>query len=242
MPTKIEWCDETLNPLGWGCYGPTGTAENPQPCSYCYAKRLADRRLRKCPQCQAFVPHWHPEELDKPLHWKRPRRVFLQSMGDMFGPWVTLDHFDEIIRATQKADQHTYYVLTKQAEHIACKLNGRSRQQREYNWYGNLWLGVSVTCDADLWRIDALREAWSGHKFVSFEPLYRMDEFPNLTDVEWVILGSQTAPVRETPFSDSATVIHAARQRGIPVFVKRNLKPNPWAYDDSKRPQEFPNE
>ena len=63
--TRIDWCDATINPWGWGCYGPGGTAEHPQRCSYCYAETLGKRHLRTCPDCRAFVPHWHEEELRK---------------------------------------------------------------------------------------------------------------------------------------------------------------------------------
>ena len=92
MSSKIEWLvgldnkhGETINPWGWGCYGPGGSAERPNLCCYCYAKILANRKLRKCSLCQQFVPHWHPEQLEKPLHWKKPRRIFVASMSDPFG-------------------------------------------------------------------------------------------------------------------------------------------------------------
>ena len=83
--TKIEWANATINPGGWGCFGPGGTEDNPQRCSYCYAYRLAKRRLRSCKLCNDFVPHYHDEEWTKPWGWSRPRRIFVQSMGDLWG-------------------------------------------------------------------------------------------------------------------------------------------------------------
>ena len=59
--TKVDWADATLNPLGWGCYGPEGTAENPKPCSYCFAHAMSKRNLNKCELCNDFLPHLHLE-------------------------------------------------------------------------------------------------------------------------------------------------------------------------------------
>ena len=230
MPSKIEWLrgqdgkpGETWNPFGWGCYGPTGTAENPRPCSYCYAKRLADRKLRKCPQCQAFIPHWHPEELEKPFHWRKPKRIFVASMSDPFGKWVQRKELEWVLLSMLDARHHTYYLLTKQPEQIATKLPNWEWA----NWpsfFPNLWIGVSVTCTADLPRIAMLRDAWPGHKFVSFEPLYSMDTVPDLADIEWVIIGAQTGPVRQPIGTAVVSVETAAALYRVPVFEKDNLE------------------
>ena len=69
--SRIDWCDASINPLGWGCWGPGGTSANPKRCHYCYAHRAAHgpwAAQRGCPDCQRFIPHWHPEAISL-LSW-----------------------------------------------------------------------------------------------------------------------------------------------------------------------------
>lgn len=239
MPSKIEWLrgpdnkpGETWNPLGWGCYGPTGTAENPQPCPYCFAKRMANRKLRKCALCQAFIPHWHPEVLERPLHWKQPRRIFVASMSDLFGDWISQDQFQAIMGVIGAANWHTFYLLTKQPQNIPAKIAttkayyDHSPDDSGFCFYRNLWIGVSVTCAADLPRIAMLRDAWPGHKFVSMEPLLNMAVFPDLGGMEWAIIGAMTgagAKKHQPKYADVLRIIDGADCRGIPVFLKDSL-------------------
>lgn len=162
--SKIEWCDETINPQGWGCYGPGGTPEKPQPCSYCYAKRMSrGPYVPKCEMCRQFLPHWHPEVLEKPLRWKKPRKIFWQSMGDLFHPFTPAVQIAEIIgRIVMHTPQHTHIFLSKNSSRYA-----------EFNpWPDNCWLGTTVTCqeDADA-RIPELLKAQAKVLFVSAEPL-----------------------------------------------------------------------
>lgn len=113
MSSKIEWCDETLNPVV-GCVGPDGTREHPQPCSYCYARRFAARGLRDCQQCKDFTPHLHLEQLDKLSLWKKPRVVFMGSMTDLFNPEnCSPNELRRIFSVCRKNPHHTYLWLTK---------------------------------------------------------------------------------------------------------------------------------
>lgn len=173
--SNIDWCDASIQPTGWGCYGPGGIASKPNRCSYCYAYRISQRKLRKCPLCQQFVPHWHEEEMDKPMHWKKPRRIFVQSMGDLFGHSVPRIVANRLIGLCDNAAQHQYLVLTKEAKIM---------YERLAYWPSlpaNLSVGVSVTNqdDADE-RLPWLLRTDAVVRFLSLEPLLGEIDLTNL--------------------------------------------------------------
>jgi len=219
--TRIDWCDATVNPWGWGCYGPGGTADKPQVCWYCYARRLAQRKLRACPDCQAFRPHWHPQELEKPLHWKRPRRIFVQSMGDPFGEWVTREQLVQVFAHIGAAPQHTYMFLTKQPQNILRLLPTLP--------VANVWVGASV--DTRERGFDSAGAMWSVRHagwqvFASVEPVLAAVAPESLGWAEWVIIGALTGPVAKTyrPRREWVTdIIERCDEIGTPVFVKSSL-------------------
>jgi protein gp37 len=250
MPTKIEWVinsdgsrGETINPLGWGCYG-VGTKDAPQPCSYCYAARIAKTKRRKCPLCQAFIPHLHPEAMEKIYRWKKPRRIFIQSMGDLFHPAISNKIIRDIIRKIhwdnhRKGDEgHTYFFLTKNPQRYL-----------EFDFPDNCWLGSTHTGILRLkmpggefyeWQI--LRKHHP-KLFISFEPL--LDEvfilFPEHIDkLGLIIIGAMTGakakyhrPQREWV----EDLIAEADKYCIPVFLKNNILE---IYPELPRRQELP--
>ncbi len=222
MPTKIEYVDETINPWGWGCYGPGGSAENPKVCGYCYAKILANRKLRKCSLCQQFVPHWHPEQLEKPLHWKKPRHIFVASMSDPFGSWVNNRDLFAVLDMTMYCPQHTFYLLTKQPENIPKKLSN-------WNPLLNVWLGATVTDfksaeHAQQHMADVVHAGW--HTFVSIEPFLNAVPSCSLWWPEWIIIGGlsrQGLPSKQPKKEWVEGVLEAAERWKRPVFMKKNL-------------------
>lgn len=164
MPSKIEWCDETLNPQGWGCWGPGGTPEQPQRCWYCYVERQANGPyVPDCELCRKLIPHWHPERLELPYRWKRPRRIFWQSMGDLFHPCTPREQIAQI---------QTLALATPQQTHIFCTKN--PARYAEFNpWPANCILLTTVTGlgKREEGRIDDLLLADCRVRGVSLEPL-----------------------------------------------------------------------
>ncbi len=228
--TKIEWCDETINPLGWGCYGPGGTAEKPNICSYCYAAKIARRNLRGCPDCRSFKPHWHPGQLDKLDLWQKPRRVFVQSMGDLWGEWVPEDFISQTIGTCVVNSRHTYLFLTKNP----------TRMGGNWNWPRNSWAGVTVTCQADMWRVAELLKVNCRRKFVCFEPLLgpvRIDPlwlYSGLEDnklvpsgeIHWAIIGAETGQGAKIPKYEWINALcKQLDDAHVPMFTKANLRP-----------------
>lgn len=225
--SRIDWVDASINPFGWGCYGPGGTAEEPKLCGYCYAKRLSRRKLRSCPDCRAFIPHWHKEELDKPLHWRKPRRVFVGSMTDPFGSWVTAPETEAVFNMMAGQSRHTFYLLTKQPESIPLKLGAAGI-------FGivphpNIWLGASVDLPQRSWSafdpMQAVRKAgW--HTFASVEPIMAPIDPNYLEWAEWVIVGALTGPGAADNAPERGwivDIIQYADERDIPIFLKSSI-------------------
>jgi protein gp37 len=224
--SKIEWCDETLNPLGWGCYGPGGTPEVPRVCSYCYAKRMAHRGVRDCELCRQFIPHWHPEMLDKPHHWKKPRRIFVQSMGDLFHPETPQFRIELVLAMAKVLSRHTFQFLTKNPKRL-----------KEFNpWPANCWVGTTVTNQDDaIVRVPPLWNVEAPVRFVSFEPLLGpINVGLSGAYIKWAIIGGQTGPGAVKPKPEWVQgLIDQYRAAGVALFLKDNLK---WG----EKIQEFP--
>jgi len=219
--TKIDWADETINPIT-GCrnFG------RPDVCgNYCYAARIA-RRLKGrfgYPADDPFRPTFHLDRLQK-INRKRsktPTRIFLNSMSDLFCEGVNPDWIQQTIEVVCRNEKDLFFVLTKRPERILELIHCISLPK-------NLWWGVSVTKQQDLWRIAALREALPGvHKFVSFEPLHGPIS-PDYEGIEWAIIGaeSRNRVGRIIPQPAWIAALVSRIPRPIPVFMKENLRPH----------------
>ena len=190
--SKIEWTESTWNPVR-GC---TRVSEG---CRFCYAERIAARFSGKGMAYEGLAentkagPRWtqqvHLVEklLDEPLKWKKPRRIFANSMSDLFHEKVELSDIQKVFAVMAKADRHQFQVLTKRAERLL-KFNSKLL------WSPNIWMGVSVEDERVADRIDALRQTDAHIKFLSLEPL--LGALPNLglDGIDWVIVGGESGP------------------------------------------------
>jgi protein gp37 len=197
MTTKIEWTDETWNPV-------TGCTKVSQGCHFCYAERLwpkvdGARVKREGGAPRAFTDvRCHPERLDAPLHWRTPRRIFVNSMSDLFHEEVPSAFIGKVFGVMAVARQHVFQVLTKRpqrmldllADGVVGPLKGEADQtafeiRRERSttaeeasrWPGlkwplpNVWLGVSVEDQATAdERVPLLLRIPAAIRFVSYEP------------------------------------------------------------------------
>ena len=217
MSTKIDYVHETINPLGWGCYGPGGTAEKPNVCPYCYAKRISQRKLRDCDLCRRFVPHAHFEQLEWLQAWKMPKTIFVQSMGDLFGDWVCDDRMMTVLNACKAASQHKYLFLTK---------NPKRYEQLDYYMPPNMWFGWSQTKPLGPGPLFSTHH--SMQTFVSLEPLLEPFKEFHIRGIGWCIVGQETGnrKGRITPEPEwISNIVDASRNAGVPVFLKNNLIP-----------------
>lgn len=170
--TKIEWTDRTWNPA-------TGCSHVSKGCDHCYARNMA-RRLKKMPATahkyrNGFKYTEHTSELDKPLHWKKPSRIFVNSMSDVFHEKATDEFILKLFKVMEQCPQHTFQILTKRPERLL-ELHERVIK----GWLPNIHLGVSIESNEQADRLHQLwlfKNKWHGsfqHNiklFVSCEPL-----------------------------------------------------------------------
>lgn len=201
--TRIEWTDYTWNPITGCLHG----------CEYCYARKISARFKTAFPN--GFEPTFHQERLREPFAVKKPSKVFTVSMGDMFGEWVPDEWIIPIFQVMGACKQHTFQILTKNPGKINRVVSGDM-------FSPNVWLGTSVESPSALRRIDELRKVPQFKKFVSFEPL-KEEIPPNLTDIDWVIIGAQTNPLVLPDWDWIDLIVAEADHHHIPVFVKNNI-------------------
>ncbi len=180
--SKIEWTDATWNPV-------TGCNKVSPGCKHCYAERLS-RRLKATGMAKyrnGFAVTMHPDTLEIPLRWRKPRSIFVNSMSDLFHAAVPDQFVRDVFAVMERAHWHRYQVLTKRPERVAA-LNS------QLPWPAQVWLGVSVESDQYVHRIDLLRETGAKIKFLSLEPLLGPLPQLNLNGIDWVIVGGESGP------------------------------------------------
>jgi protein gp37 len=223
--TKIEYLDYTWNPVV-GCNG-VGCAVRKHCWARSQAKRqkpLVDRNgnSRGCLNCYDFRPHYHFERFNEPLKVKKPARIGVSFMGDLFDSAFSITFHQQLFEIMARASWHTFVVLTKQSQNMRTFVE---------NWAWsdvpiNVWLGVSVNRKEDLHRIDDLKVTSAVVKFVSFEPLYEDLGDVDLSGIDWVIIGAQRRPNMQPTFNAVKSVISQAQTDGAKVFLKNNLDLN----------------
>jgi protein gp37 len=226
--TSIQWTDATWNPV-------RGCTKVSAGCKHCYAERFAERfrGVPGHPFEQGFDVRLVPEALDLPARWKKPRRVFVNSMSDLFHEAVPFDFIDRVFAVMARERRHTFQVLTKRAARMRqwCEERGRG-----WSLVPNIWLGVSVedrTAAFD--RVPHLIETPAAVRFLSCEPLLGpIDLSPwliadrgergrsRLGLLHWVIVGGESGPgARPMRIPWASYVVAQCRSAGVPVFVKQ---------------------
>lgn len=167
MATQIEWATDTWNPI-------TGCSPISEGCQNCYAKRMSKRLAGRCgyDKDNPFKLTLHPDRLEQPLHWKKPRQTFVCSMGDMFHEDVPTEYIIKVFDIMSQSPQHTFIVLTHRPESMVDFICGMNF----CGFWGpvpkHIWLGV--TCEnqakADE-RIPVLLQIPAAVRFVSIEPM-----------------------------------------------------------------------
>lgn len=178
--SSIEWTEMTWNPT-------TGCTKISAGCKFCYAEVMSNRlfAMGSKKYKDKFKLRIHPNELDAPSHWKKPRIVFVNSMSDMFHKDVPLEFIQKVFKVMNDNPQHTFQVLTKRADLIA-------KYDKKLTWTKNIWMGVSVEDEKVIDRIDYLRNTGAKIKFLSLEPLIGPLPSLNLEKIDWVIVGGES--------------------------------------------------
>lgn len=190
MATGIEWTDETWNPM-------TGCTKISAGCDNCYAFTLAHRQvrdsyLRRAPvkdtrenRDNPFAPRFWEDRLLKPFAWRQPKRVFVDSMSDVFHAHFSVEMIQKVFDVMNALPQHQFQVLTKRPERAA-------RLADQLQWSDNIWMGTSIEDMAVARRADALRDVPAAVRFISAEPLLGHLDRLDLTGMDWVIGGGES--------------------------------------------------
>ncbi|MBI5323227.1 DUF5131 family protein [Bradyrhizobium sp.] len=219
--TAIEWTDATWNPVA-GC-----SVLSPG-CTNCYAMRMAARldamgvaKYRGLTRKSGGRAKWtgkirlDREALVAPVKWRRPRRIFVNSMSDLFHDAVPEDFVADVWAVMASTQWHTYQILTKRPVRMAKITAG-------LKMLPNVWLGTSVENAEHLDRIDALRKVNAAIRFISFEPLLGSVGAANLTGIHWAIVGGESGPRARPMLEEWVDEIEAAcRPAGTAFFFKQ---------------------
>lgn len=185
--SKIEWTDATWNPV-------RGCTQISPGCKNCYAKTFAERwrGLPGHPFEQGFDVRMVPEKLADPLRWVGSKRIFVNSMSDLFHPLVSDEYIGKVGRVMRAGDWHVYQVLTKRPERMCQAFDTLLSAEACSK---NIWWGVSVeNRKHGLPRVELLRASAAAVKFLSVEPLLEdLGEF-ELAGIDWVIVGGESGP------------------------------------------------
>lgn len=185
VTSKIEWTDASWNPVR-GC-----TKLSPG-CKHCYAERFAERFRGVAGHAyeQGFDLRLVPEMLTAPFDWPKPKRVFVNSMSDLFHRDIPDEYIEKVVAVMLAANWHTYQVLTKRAERMSELLRTKLRGAATAR---HIWWGVSVEDRRyGLPRVEQLRAGRPAVSFLSIEPLLEdLGEF-DLTGIDWVIVGGES--------------------------------------------------
>ena len=213
--TAIEWTDHTWNPVR-GC-----TLVSPG-CANCYAERFAERfrGVPEHPYEQGFDLRLIPEKLAEPLRWRTPSMVFVNSMSDLFHKNVPDAYVTAVCRVMQRANWHTYQVLTKRSERLRDMLRTSLGFAAEAP---HIWWGVSVENRRHgLPRVEHLRAAPAGLRMLSVEPLLEDLGALDLTGIGWVIAGGESGPgARPVELEWVRNVRDRCAAAGVPFFFKQ---------------------
>lgn len=228
MTSAIEWTDETWNPT-------VGCSRVSPGCDNCYAARVAHRGLTADHRGLTIRTNdggvdWTgevrllPDRLARPFHWSRPRRVFVDSMSDLFEPDVPDRYIARVFAVMSLTGRHTYQVLTKRPQRAATLLQpdqfarilgeaelpeftlgqmDRAGARAWDDWHGehatrspfpNIWLGTSIETDRYTFRAEHLRRTPAAIRFLSLEPLLGPVPSLELCGIGWVIVGGESGP------------------------------------------------
>jgi protein gp37 len=209
--SDIEWTDASWNPA-------TGCTQLSPGCDNCYAKTFAERfrGVPGHPYEQGFDLKLWPERLELPLRWKKPSKIFVNSMSDLFHEDIPDDFILSVFEVMARADWHIFQVLTKRPRRMA-------KMAERLPWPDHIWAGTSVELDRYSWRSNScLRDVPAAVRFVSAEPLLGPLPSLELDHLQWLITGGESGPRARPCDSDWIRDIRdRCEESGVAFFHKQ---------------------
>lgn len=214
--TKIEWTNRTWNPI-------TGCEHN---CWFCYAKKLCLRFPKNFPN--GFKPTFWPDRLREPWESKKPYKIFVCSIADLWASWTPSLWRNAVLNSMRTCPvEHQFQTLTKDPQLIP----------KDVKYPQNWWFLATVTEQRETWKIDEIRKVNAGILGVCFEPLLGPIE-ADLEGIDWVIIGKLTGSRKvKLEWDWIKDIVLEATLHEIPVFMKNNIK---QSYPDNVLVQNFP--
>ena len=212
--SAIEWTDATWNPV-------TGCTKITRGCDNCYAERFA-KRFRGTlghPFENGFALTLRPERLSQPLSWKRPRRIFVNSMSDLFHKKIPVEFIDRVFDTMELANWHIFQVLTKRSSLM------KNYMRRRYAGGvapPHIWCGVSIEDHTSTARIRHLQGTPAAVRFLSIEPLLGPIGDIDLEGISWVIVGGESGP-NARPLEERwvLDIRDICEEKGVDFFFKQ---------------------
>jgi len=208
--SAIEWTESTWNPV-------TGCSKVSVGCANCYAERIA-KRLRAMGQRRyrnGFEVTLHPEALDEPYRWKKPRIIFVNSMSDLFHEEIPVEFIQDVFSVMSANKRHTFQILTKRSERL-CELAPL------LDWPENVWMGVTIENNDCVARADDLRTVGAAVRFLSLEPLLGPLLDLELNGIGWVIVGGESGPgARPMELGWATNMRDRCLEANVPFFFKQ---------------------
>ena len=220
MTSNISWLHRPgYKPEVWNFV--TGCTRVSEGCRNCYAEAVALRfGMSRFPWDAQHAPAnvtIRLDRMDKPLHWRTPRMVFVDSMSDLWHSLVLTSLIQNAFRVMAQCPQHIFIILTKRPMRAAnWGITGWG------SWPANVWLGVSIESERTLWRLPVLRMTGAKVKLVSFEPLLGPIDRLDLTGIDWAIVGGESGNhFRPMEMAWARSIRDAAQRAGAAFFFKQ---------------------
>ena len=210
VSSKIEWTEATWNPI-------TGCTKCSAGCEHCYAATLA-KRLKAMGNVRyknGFEVTVHRDLFTRPLEWKKPKMIFVNSMSDIFQEKISEEDILQLFEIMNKAHWHTFQVLTKRPDRLV-------DLSSQINWTPNIWMGVTVENTCALERLAKLKRCGAKIKFVSAEPLLESINQIDLNGIDWLIVGGESgAGCRPLEKKWVIELRDIAKRSNTPFFFKQ---------------------
>ena len=210
VSSKIEWTEATWNPI-------TGCTKCSAGCEHCYAATLA-KRLKAMGNVRyknGFEVTVHRDLFTRPLEWKKPKMIFVNSMSDIFHEKISDEDILQLFEIMNKAHWHTFQVLTKRPDRLV-------DLSSQINWTPNIWMGVTVENTCALERLAKLKRCGAKIKFVSAEPLLESINQIDLNGIDWLIVGGESgAGCRPLEKKWVIELRDIAKRSNTPFFLKQ---------------------
>jgi protein gp37 len=208
--SSIEWTQATWNPV-------TGCSKVSPGCKNCYAERMANRLagMGQHRYRNGFDVTLQDDLIDAPLRWRQPRRIFVNSMSDLFHDNVPDNFIAGVFKTMATAHWHTFQILTKRSQRL-------TDLAPSLPWPKNIWMGVSVESPRYICRIADLRKVSAAVRFLSVEPLLEPIANLSLRGIDWVIVGGESGPgCRPMKAEWVRQIRHQCRIHAVPFFFKQ---------------------